>query len=224
MSGEVSGFPSSDDPSPDGIRIVNLTADLAPQCAALELAAFPHANAEDLLNEEDIKVYSQVFPEGFFVALDGERVAGQGAGIFLDFDFDHPQHTIAGITGEHQCANHNPAGEWYYGTDMVVHPDYRRRGIGARLYEVRKDLVRRYNKRGIIAGGHMPGYANHKAHMDTHTYLTKVREGELYDSTLSFQMANGFRIVTILRDYIRDEVTNGDSALIVWDNPHYRPT
>jgi GNAT superfamily N-acetyltransferase len=224
MSGEVSGFPSSDDPSPDGIRIVNLTADLAPQCAALELAAFPHANAEDLLNEEDIKVYSQVFPEGFFVALDGERVAGQGAGIFLDFDFDHPQHTIAGITGEHQCANHNPAGEWYYGTDMVVHPDYRRRGIGARLYEVRKDLVRRYNKRGIIAGGHMPGYANHKAHMDTQTYLTKVREGELYDSTLSFQMANGFRIVTILRDYIRDEVTNGDSALIVWDNPHYRPT
>jgi GNAT superfamily N-acetyltransferase len=224
MSGEVSGFPSSDDPSPDGIRIVNLTADLAPQCAALELAAFPHANAEDLLNEEDIKVYSQVFPEGFFVALDGERVAGQGAGIFLDFDFDHPQHTIAGITGEHQCANHNPAGEWYYGTDMVVHPDYRRRGIGARLYEVRKDLVRRYNKRGIIAGGHMPGYADHKAQMDTQTYLTKVREGELYDSTLSFQMANGFRIVTILRDYIRDEVTNGDSALIVWDNPHYRPT
>jgi GNAT superfamily N-acetyltransferase len=220
----VSGFSSSDDPSADGIRIVNLTADLAPQCAALELAAFPHANAEDLLNEEDIKVYSQVFPEGFFVALDGERVAGQGAGIFLDFDFDHPQHTIAGITGEHQCANHNPAGEWYYGTDMVVHPDYRRRGIGARLYEVRKDLVRRYNKRGIIAGGHMPGYANHKAHMDTQTYLTKVREGELYDSTLSFQMANGFRIVTILRDYIRDEVTNGDSALIVWDNPHYRPT
>ncbi len=37
-------------------------------------------------------------------------------------------------------------------------------------------------------------------------------------------MENGFRIVTILRDYIRDEVTNGDSALIVWDNPDYKPT
>ena len=224
MSALVSGSPPTDDPSADGLKIVNLTADLAPQCAALELVAFPNANAEDLLNEEDIKVYSQVFPEGFFVALDGDRVAGQGAGIFLDFDFDHPQHTIAEITGEHQCANHNPAGEWYYGTDMVVHPDYRRRGIGARLYEVRKDLVRRHNKRGIIAGGHMPGYAKHKGEMDTQTYLTKVKKGELYDSTLSFQMANGFRIVTILRDYIRDEVTNGDSALIVWDNPHYKPT
>jgi GNAT superfamily N-acetyltransferase len=220
----MSGLPPTDDPSADGLKIVNLTADLAPQCAALELVAFPHANADDLLNEEDIKVYSQVFPEGFFVVLDGDRVAGQGAGIFLDFDFDHPQHTIAGITGDHQCANHNPAGAWYYGTDMVVHPDYRRRGIGKRLYEVRKDLVRRHNKRGIIAGGHMPGYASHRGEMDTQTYLTKVKNGELYDSTLSFQIDNGFRIVTILREYIRDEVTNGDSALIVWDNPHYKPT
>jgi GNAT superfamily N-acetyltransferase len=220
----MSDLPATDAPPADGLRIVNLTADLAPQCAALELAAFPHANPDDLLNEEDINVYSQVFPAGFFVVLDGDRVAGQGAGIFLDFDFEHPQHTIAGITGDHQCANHNPAGEWYYGTDMVVHPDYRRRGIGKRLYEVRKDLVRRHNKRGIIAGGHMPGYANHKDDMDTQTYVARVREGELYDSTLSFQMANGFRIVTILRNYIRDDVTNGDSALIVWDNPDFKPT
>lgn len=208
----------------NGLRVVNLTADLAAQCAALELAVFPHANPEDLLSEEDIKIYSQSFPEGFFVILDGDQVAGQGAGIFLDFDFDHPQHTIAGITGEHQCANHNPAGDWYYGTDMAVHPDYRRRGIGKQLYELRKDLVRRHNKRGIIAGGHMPGYGRYKDEMDTETYLGKVAGGELYDPTLTFQMENGFRIVTILRQYIRDDVTNGDSALIVWDNPDFKPT
>lgn len=223
MSELVSGLPATDEPSADGLRIVNLTADLAEQCAALELAAFPHANPEDLLTEEDIRVYSEVFPEGFFVVLDGDRVAGQGAGIFLDFDFDHPQHTIAGITGAHQCANHSPGGSWYYGTDMAVHPDYRRRGIGKRLYEVRKDLVRRHNKRGIIAGGHMPGYADQKSVMDTETYLAKVKEGELYDPTLSFQIENGFRILTILRNYIRDEVTDGDSALIVWDNPDFKP-
>ena len=220
----MSGLPATDELSEQGLRIVNLTADLAAQCAALELAAFPHANPEDLLNVEDIEFYSKVFPEGFFVVLDGDQVAGQGAGIFLDFDFDHPQHSIAGITGDHQCANHNPGGAWYYGTDMVVHPQYRRRGIGKRLYEVRKDLVQRHNKKGIIAGGHMPGYADHKGKMDTETYLKKVASGELYDPTLSFQMENGFRIVTILRNYIRDEVTNGDSALIVWDNPDYRPT
>jgi GNAT superfamily N-acetyltransferase len=208
----------------DGLRILNLTADLAEQCAALELAAFPHANPEDLLDLEAIMAYSQIFPEGFFVVLDGDRVAGQGAGIFLDFDFDHPQHTIAGITGEHQCANHNPNGAWYYGTDMAVHPDYRRRGIGKWLYEVRKDLVRRHNKRGIIAGGYMAGYGNHMNEMDTETYLKKVADGELYDSTLTFQMENGFRLVTVLHNYLRDETTNGDSVLIVWDNPDFQPS
>jgi hypothetical protein len=60
--------------------------------------------------------------------------------------------------------------------------------------------------------------------MDTEKYLEGVKTGELYDPTLSFQMENGFRIVTILRNYIRDEVTNGDSALIVWDNPDFTPT
>lgn len=203
------------------LRLVTLTKELAAQCAALELAAFPYADPSELLSEPDIVAYSETFPEGFVVVLDGERVVGQGAGIFLDFDFDHPLHTIAGITGEHQCGNHAANGAWYYGTDMATHPEYRRRGIGHMLYEARKDLVRRHRKRGIIAGGHMPGYAAHRQEMSTEEYLEKVRHGALYDPTLTFQMDNGFRIVTLLKGYLHDEMTGGDSALIVWDNPEF---
>jgi GNAT superfamily N-acetyltransferase len=203
------------------LHYTTLTPDLAAQCAALELAAFPTADPAELLSEEDITVYAQTFAEGFFVAMDGDRVVGQGAGIFLDFDFDHPQHTIMGITGEHQCANHDPAGAWYYGTDMLVHPDYRRRGIGARLYDLRKDVVRRHNKRGIVAGGHMPGFADHKHELTADEYIDRVRSGELYDSTLTFQMGNGFRLVCGLRDYLADPKTDNWSTLIVWDNPDH---
>ena len=199
-----------------GLRFVNLTADLASQCAALELAAFPHADPDDLLGEDDIRAYAEVFPEGFFVCLDRDRVVGQGAGIYLDFDFDHPQHSIVEITGEHQCGNHDPAGAWYYGTDIVVDPAYRRRGIGRRLYELRKDLVRRDHKAGIIAGGHMPGFPDHKHEMSADAYLDKVRSRELYDATLTFQMDNGFEIGPALADYLTDEATDNWSALIVW--------
>jgi GNAT superfamily N-acetyltransferase len=203
------------------LRYVNLTADLAARCSALEVASFPHADPADLLSEEDIRVYADTFPEGFFVVLDGERVVGQGAGIYLNFDFAHPQHTIAGITGDHQCANHDPTGEWYYGTDIVVDPEYRRRGIGRRLYDLRKDVVKRNNKRGIIAGGHIPGFVDHKHHMTAAQYAQKVSDGDLYDPTLSFQLENGFQVRGVLAEYIHDESTDSWSALIVWENPAY---
>jgi ribosomal protein S18 acetylase RimI-like enzyme len=202
-----------------GLTYVNLTADMAEQCAALEVAAFPYADPSELLSVDDIRAYAETFPQGFFLAKHGERVVGQGAGILLDFDFSQPQHTILEITGKHQCGNHDPAGAWYYGTDIAVHPEYRRRGIGRHLYELRKDLVVRLGKRGIIAGGHMPGFAAHKERMSPKEYVDKVVAGELYDATISFQLENGFRVAGLLENYLKDDATGGWSALIVWDNP-----
>jgi GNAT superfamily N-acetyltransferase len=203
------------------LRYVNLTNEFAPQCAELELLSFPDADPTGLINEEGFRAYASTFPDGFFLCLDGDRLAGQGAGIFLDFDFDHPQHSIAEITGEHQCGSHDPDGDWYYGTDLVVHPEYRRRGIGKQLYELRKGVVRRYNRKGIIAGGHIAGYADHKHHMSAAEYVDKVERRELYDSTLTFQLDNGFEVRGVLADYLEEESIDNWAALIVWKNPEH---
>ncbi|MDH5420837.1 MAG: GNAT family N-acetyltransferase [Acidimicrobiia bacterium] len=203
------------------LRYENLSDRWVEQCAALELAAFPHADPEDLLSAEDLAAYARTFPQGFFVCHDGDRVVGQAGGIFVDFDFDHPQHTIAEITGEHQCGNHDPEGDWYYGTDIVVDTAYRRRGIGKRLYQLRKDLVKEWNRRGIIAGGYIPGFADHKHEMSAADYVKKVSAGELYDRTLSFQLENGFEARGVLANYIDSADIDGWAALIVWVNPDY---
>lgn len=202
-------------------RVVQISEALAPAVGALERLCFPHADPAELIDMEDALESSRIFPEGFFVILDGERVVGQGAGIFLDFDFERPEHDILSITGAHQCANHRAEGAWYYGTDIAVHPEYRRRGIGRMLYDLRKDLVRRYNKRGILAGGHIPGFAAHKHAMSAPEYIDRVARGELYDPTLSFQLHNGFRVITALPNYLKDEATDSWSALIRWDNPDF---
>lgn len=191
---------------------------MATDLERIELASFPMANPEDLLSVDDILAYAEAFPEGYFVALDNGVPVGQGAGIYLDFDFEHPQHTIAGITGEHQCGNHDPDGDWYYGTDISVHPDYRGRGIGALLYEARKGLVVRDRKRGIIAGGSLPGFSDHKAEMSAADYVARVVAGDLTDPTLSFQLSHGFEVRGMLEGYLDDEADDGWAALIVWEN------
>jgi GNAT superfamily N-acetyltransferase len=206
----------------DELRYVNLTPEFAPQCAKLELESFPDADPDGLIDEEGFRAYARIFPDGFFLCLDGDRVVGQAAGIFLDFDFDHPQHSIAEISGEHQCGNHDPDGDWYYGTDIVVNPDYRRRGIGKRLYELRKDVTRRFDKKGIIAGGHIIGYADHKHHMSAAEYVDKVAKRDLYDATLTFQLDNGFEVRGVLADYLEEPAIDNWAALIVWENREYR--
>jgi GNAT superfamily N-acetyltransferase len=201
----------------ESIRLVNLEESMAPALAAIELACFPMANPADLLDEDDIRAYASVFPEGYFVAMDGPTPVGMGAGIFIDFDFGNPQHTIAEIAGDNQCGNHDPDGAWYYGTDITVLPVYRGRGVGRMLYQARKDLVRRKGKRGIIAGGSLPGFYNHKSKMTIHEYVTAVVAGELRDPTLSFQLDNGFEVKGLLENYIEDEADDGWATLIVWE-------
>lgn len=205
------------------VEIVNLEADMAPELERIELTCFPMANPDDLLDEADIRAYAETFPEGYFVALVDGRPVGMGAGIYLDFDFDHPQHTISGITGEHQCGNHDPDGAWYYGTDITVLPQYRGRGIGRLLYQKRKALVTADNKRGIIAGGSLPGYFSYKERLPVGEYVARVVAGELRDSTLSFQLSNGFEVRGLLEDYLDDAADDGWATLIVWENPEFRP-
>ncbi len=52
----------------------------AEELAAIERAAFPTAGMVDLLSVEDIRILCGTFPEGGFVALDGDRPVGMGVG------------------------------------------------------------------------------------------------------------------------------------------------
>ncbi|MEZ5226851.1 MAG: GNAT family N-acetyltransferase [Acidimicrobiales bacterium] len=203
------------------LRYQNLTSEWIEGAAHCERVAFPTAEPGDLLGAEDFAAYLDVFPEGVFVVidddtLDGPSVVGVGAGILVNFDFDHIEHTIWEVAGEHQCGNHDPNGDWYYGTDITVLPEYRGHGIGRRLYEHRKDVVRRLGRRGIIAGGHLPGFADVKHMMTAEEYVADVVAGRRSDATLSFQLSNGFEVAGVIQNYFADPAIDNKASLIVW--------
>jgi len=204
------------------INYVNIKPEHAPQIPTLQVICFPYTDPTMLFTDHDMCEHYRVFPEGTFIALDGKRVVGMAAGFFVDFDFTHPQHTLEEISGESGVDNHNSDGAWYYGTDISVHPDYRRQGIGKKFYELRKQLAYDYNRRGIIAGGVLPGFSEHKAHMSALDYVDKVAADELYDPTLTFQIRNGFQVRGVLKDYFDDKRSDSWASLIVWENPQYK--
>ena len=201
------------------ITYEQIRAEWSVELAAIERAAFPTAGIEDLLVPEEIEVYCDTFPEGGFVALHEGRPVGMGVGIFIDFDFEDSHHSLDDLIGENSCGNHSADGDWYYGITIAVDPGYRRLGIGHQLYIRRKDLVRRFAKAGIVAGGVIPGYKDHIHEMSADEYVEMVVAGELYDPTLSFQLKNGFEALGAIPDYMDDPAVGNNAVLIVWRNP-----
>lgn len=205
------------------LRYVGLELEYAEALEELERICFPTTDPADLTSTETVRMQYEKFPDGAFVVLDDDRVVGFAMGIFVDFDFDHPQHHIDDVVGPTGADFHDPHGEWYYGTDIAVHPDYRGLGVGKRLYELRKELVQRHNRAGIVAGGVIPGYAEHKDEMTASEYVERVASGELIDPTLSFQIASGFEARGVIANYMHDPAVDSWASLIVWRNPDYDP-
>ncbi len=187
----------------------------------LQVESYPTLAAADLMRAHHFAAQYKRFAEGQYVALDGARVIGQGSGFFTEFDFAHPNHRFRDFCGGLTFDRHDPTGPWYYGADISVHPDYRGRGVGRLLYAARKELVRRHNRRGIVAGGALPGYAAHKAHMTALEYVQHVAAGALADPTLSFQRHMGFEAVGVIENYMEDSASDNWASLIVWTNPAY---
>lgn len=187
----------------------------------LQRDCYPTLGEGELMRVPHFARQYEVFPQGQFIALDGNQVIGMGSGFFIDFDFDHPNHTFREICDGFYFTKHDPRGAYYYGADVSVHPDYRRKGIGSRLYDARTGLVRRANRRGIVAGGLVPGYPRYRDRMSVHEYVERVVRGELADPTLSVQLRVGFRVRGMIENYIEDSASDNWAVLIEWVNPDF---
>lgn len=209
-----------------GLQYTRLTEGMADAMEELELLSFPTALPADLYDAAEYRAVAREFPEGSYVGFDGDDravPAAAGLGLRTTFDLDNPQHNLKTFFDDAptECGD-DPDGDWYYGTDIVVRSTYRRRGIGKELYDLRKTVCVDLNLRGIIVGGVIPGYADHKHHLTADEYIAEVREGRLYDPTLTFQLANGFESPCALENYIADPAVDSWASLIVWHNPQFR--
>lgn len=162
------------------------------------------------------------FPEGQVVVTYNGKVVGCALSIIVDYDKYGDKHTYREITGNFSFETHDPKGDTLYGIEVFVHPDYRGLRLARRLYEARKALCENLNLKAIIAGGRIPKYGMYADTLKPKEYIEKVKQREIYDPTLTFQISNDFQVKKVIKNYLpEDNESRGFATLLIWHNVYH---
>ncbi len=174
-------------------------------------------------SEEQLRAHLECFPQGQFVAVESGsgRIVGACSGLIIRWDDYDLGQDWSSFTGGGMYTNHDPVhGRTLYAADVMVRPGLQGRGIGKRLYQKgRIGLARQLGLKRVLAGSRLRGYHRYAPSMSPEDYVVAVVKGRLNDPTLSFQLAQGFRVLTVVGDYFRgDPESLGFAAIIEWLN------
>lgn len=107
---------------------------------AVEAECFPPAEAA---TEEDIKARLKVYPNHFWLLLDGERVVGFIDGMVTDeADLRDEMYEDARL--------HREGGDWQMIFGLNTVPAYRRQGCAGKLMERMIEAAREEGRRGLV--------------------------------------------------------------------------
>lgn len=169
-----------------------------------------------------LESHLEVFPEGQFVAVESgtQRVVGMAASLIILWDDYETRANWRNFTDSGMFTNHDPEhGRTLYGAEIMVRPRMQSLGIGKKLYAARRALVRRLGLLRIRAGARLRNYHKYADRMSAEEYVVKVIHRELRDPTLSFQLRQGFHVLAVVPNYLRNDPDSlGYAALIEWIN------
>ncbi len=173
---------------------------------------------------EQLESQLTIFPEGQLgVEIDGVLVATSSSLIVDEEDFG-AYHTFHEVSDGGFIRNHDPEGDTLYGIDIAVDPTHRGERLSRRIYEARKQLAQDRNLRAILIAGRIPGYQKHADKMTADEYVRRVVRKDLKDPVLTSQLAQGFSIRDVLRDYLPSDTESvGHAVFMEWLNSEHHP-
>ncbi|HSF16092.1 MAG TPA: GNAT family N-acetyltransferase [Vicinamibacteria bacterium] len=186
------------------------------QIIALHARCFP-----GMLNWTKEQLQSQIdtFPEGQLCIEHRGKIVASCSSLIVEFSEYSEWHNWQEISDNGYIRNHDPEGDTLYGMEMMVDPDYRGMKLARRLYDARKELVVERNLYRIIIGGRIPGYGKHSKKMTAREYVDDVLDKRLFDPVLTVQLANGFKLMRLIPDYLPDDdESRGYATFLEWVN------
>ncbi len=178
--------------------------------------------SENIWSKKSIEKLIRIFRDGqICITVDG-KIAAVALSLIVQYELFGDDHTYKEITGNYTFNTHSETGNVLYGIEVFVDPEYRKLRLARRLYDVRKELCETLNLKSIMVGGRIPNYHLHSAELSPRAYIQKVRNKEIYDPVLSFQLANNFLPVRILKNYLPEDSHSEENAVLLqWNNIYY---
>jgi len=202
------------------LRVRNATLRDIPAIAALSARAYAGSGMQGY-SEGLLTGQLNNYPDGQFVAVVDEHVVGYCATFRVSEAIGLQPHSWAEITGNGYASRHDPGGDWLYGMEVCVDPDYRGYRIGQRMYNQRKALCQALGLKGIVFAGRLPSLARRiRKFSGVEDYVEQVIQKKQRDPVLSFQLRNGFEMIGILPHYLDlDQQSLGYGIHLIWRNP-----
>lgn len=181
-----------------------------------------HTMPESYWKEHHVASLIDKFPEGQIVIKINGKIAGCALSIIVDYTKFEYKHTYREITGNYTFKTHTDQGDVLYGIDVFITPDFRGNRLGRRLYEYRKELCEKLNLKSIVFGGRIPNFHKYADQMSPKQYIEKVKNREIHDPVLNFQLSNDFHPIRVLKGYLEgDQASMEYAVLLEWDNIYY---
>lgn len=191
------------------------------QLIEVQAESFPPPYPAELWwNAEQLEQHVTRFPAGALCVWADGRIAGSMTALRRTFA-DGEGHSWASATDGGYIRNHEPDGDTLYVVDLCVRPAYRALGLGKWLIQTMHETAVHLGCRRLLSGGRMPGYHKHADRLSPEQYLEEVTAGRLRDPVVSFLIGCGRIPVGIARDYLDDEESGNNAALMEWRNPFF---
>lgn len=196
-----------------------------PAVIEVQRSAYPDYPDDEQYGRRKFGLAFATFPEGQLLAeVDGPDgrpvIVGYATALIVQLDDEVP-YTYEEITGHGTFSSHTPAGDTLYGADIAVHPDFQGLGVAQALWVGRRELMRAYNLRRMLAYGRLLGFPEHAGRLTAREYVDEVVAGELHDRALTAHLRAGYRVSDVRLDLMVDPSSLDWATILELPNPDF---
>lgn len=183
------------------------------QMEYVQSQCYPSLHPSEIMDRNHFANHIKVFPEGQIVVEKEGKLVGAASAFRCNF----PEHdsTFLEETDNLWITNVQiPDGDWMYGIDMGVLPEYRGLGLSTEMYKARTEVCEKLGLKGQIIAGMTIGYGRFKDKMTIEEYCYGLEINKFTDPTITPQRKAGFRWIRPLFNYINDPESGYASMLM----------